>query len=302
VAFALTTPALAVAVLHAGYAGISDEARRAHRHPHVEQVIRTHVPAADLVLAVLPRAYVVAIAAGRVHNQIGHPSYLRGAWSVTGWPSYFAVALGTKLPIALLLLAAIGAGVAIRRRAGLAAWLIGCAGFYFALFSLGVRVHIGVRHMLPVFAVAFVLGGIGARALVNARTGIALVAVLFGWLVIDAVRIYPHHAQYFNAFAGGPYEGWRTLVDSNVDWEQDRGLMRAWAAAQPRPVAIDPRAPVAGLVVVRANVLVGLNETDHRAMAWLRALTPVERLSPGVFVFDVPESAVSSPAASPADR
>ncbi len=294
VGFAVAVGALTFAAIHAGYAGISADAERVYYEDGFDNAIDTFGPPFPRVAnAILPRAYVLTIAAGGVHRNAGHASYLNGDYSRNGWPHYFAVALAVKMPIALLVLAAAGVVVGIVRRSRLVWWLLGCAALHFALLSFVGNVHIGVRHMLPVIAVLFVLAGVAVGAIARSRVGIGLVTALGAWLVVDVARIYPHHAEYFNAFAGGPYEGWRTLIDSNVDWAQDRRLMREWAEAQRGPVAIDPIEPVAGTVVVRANVLVGVDADAHAKTAWLRAFEPVDRLSPGVFVFDVPASAVS---------
>lgn len=40
--------------------------------------------------------------------------------------------------------------------------------------------------------------------------------------------IFPHQLAYFNELAGGPYEGWRHLLGSNLDWDQDYLQLRNW--------------------------------------------------------------------------
>ena len=41
------------------------------------------------------------------------------------------------------------------------------------------------------------------------------------------LRVHPNYLAYFNEAAGGPAQGWRWLVDSNVDWGQELpGLKR----------------------------------------------------------------------------
>ncbi|MCZ7668397.1 MAG: hypothetical protein M5U34_14995 [Chloroflexi bacterium] len=40
--------------------------------------------------------------------------------------------------------------------------------------------------------------------------------------------ISPHFLSYFNRLAGGPDNGWRALVDSNIDWGQDLGSLKLW--------------------------------------------------------------------------
>ena len=46
----------------------------------------------------------------------------------------------------------------------------------------------------------------------------AAVLVAFG---IASLALHPHYLAYFNALAGGPQNGWRVAVDSNIDWGQD---------------------------------------------------------------------------------
>ena len=45
--------------------------------------------------------------------------------------------------------------------------------------------------------------------------------------MISSVSIFPHYLAYFNELAGGPKNGYKFLVDSNLDWGQDlKGLKR----------------------------------------------------------------------------
>jgi len=39
--------------------------------------------------------------------------------------------------------------------------------------------------------------------------------------IISSILIYPHYLAYFNEISGGPDNGSRYLVDSNIDWGQD---------------------------------------------------------------------------------
>jgi len=42
------------------------------------------------------------------------------------------------------------------------------------------------------------------------------------------LRISPHFTAYFNGLAGGPANGYRSLVDSNIDWGQDLVHLRQY--------------------------------------------------------------------------
>jgi hypothetical protein len=40
--------------------------------------------------------------------------------------------------------------------------------------------------------------------------------------------VAPHYLAYFNELAGGPRNGYKCLVDSNLDWGQDLKHLRRW--------------------------------------------------------------------------
>lgn len=145
------------------------------------------------------------------------PSYLLGRVSESHW-LYFPVALLVKTPLPLLLLAVFGAA---RLRAEPLLWLP--AAFYFAVAILS-GVNIGYRHLFPLLPVLYIAaalplaqwwGAHGLRRLFAAGAA--------GWLLLNSALIYPRDLTFFNELALGPDNGWRVLVDSNLDWGQDLG-------------------------------------------------------------------------------
>jgi hypothetical protein len=68
-----------------------------------------------------------------------------------------------------------------------------------------------------------------------------LVATLGSWLVASGLWIYPHSLSYFNEAIGGPLNGPKHLLGSNVDWGQDLRYVKWWLrgrARQTRPIMI----------------------------------------------------------------
>ena len=127
------------------------------------------------------------------HNRDGHRSYLLGEVSQQGRWSYFPVAFLVKTPAAslVLILAALAALPLLWRRAGFAAALLAYPIAYFGI-SMAGNINIGVRHLLPIYPFLLILAGIMMSAL-----------------------------AFFNAFTGGPANGHKYLLDSNLDWGQD---------------------------------------------------------------------------------
>ena len=49
--------------------------------------------------------------------------------------------------------------------------------------------------------------------------------------------MYPHYLSYFNEVAGGPSNGHRVLLDSNIDWGQDLLRVADYQREHPEEVA-----------------------------------------------------------------
>ena len=64
------------------------------------------------------------------------------------------------------------------------------------------------------------------------------VIVLLGWMIVEAILIYPHHLSYFNRAVGGPMQGPHLLDDSNIDWGQDLPALAAWQSRHPEAVPL----------------------------------------------------------------
>jgi len=91
-------------------------------------------------------------------------------------------------------------------------------------------IQIGHRHLLPIYPFLFVAAGEAAARLWSWRRplGPLLAALLGAWYAGGTLRNHPHHLAYFNEIAGGPGNGWRVLVDSNLDWGQDLKRLARW--------------------------------------------------------------------------
>ena len=269
----------------------------------------------------LPREYVLGFDAAKdisEHGEFG--SYLLGRWSEHGWWYYNLVALGVKMPIAILALLGVAGFFWWRSRLGwieLASLLIPFAALI-VVFSTASNLNIGIRHVLPALPFAFLLLGPVFQVTASRcreRLACALAAGSLAIAAFDAVAIHPDFLTFFNAIAGGPEHGGEWLLDSNLDWGQD--LYRVPAAV----ASIDPDAtpyllyfghvdpalyglryqllpstPVEGILAVSENFLRGypyLTVAPNGAMtgvagdtaAWLRAEKPVRRLG-SILLFD----------------
>ncbi|GAI15305.1 unnamed protein product, partial [marine sediment metagenome] len=166
----------------------------------------------------------------------GNTTYFLGEVSNIGWRSYFPTVYLIKIPLAFHILTLIAILYALwlikrpfwkdaKKRA--MNWLrlhfpefsmLTFIGLYWVITIAG-NLNIGVRHLLPVFPFIILL--------VSAMTFYWLKAphlkikcfalmILILWQAVSVVSIYPHFIAYFNELVGGPSNGYKYVVDSNV--------------------------------------------------------------------------------------
>jgi hypothetical protein len=164
---------------------------------------------------------------------------LLGKVNEAGSVWFFPVAFAVKSPTALLVM--LGAGIALsavgrrpdepRRGSLRACATLALYPVVFLLICLVSRVNIGLRHLLPLYPFLYLLAGwAAARALASrwrraAVAGLGVVAML---QAAEVARARPHYTAFFNVLAGGPENGRRYLLDSNLDWGQDLKKLKRW--------------------------------------------------------------------------
>jgi hypothetical protein len=156
------------------------------------------------------------------HNAKGHPSYLLGQRTLTGFWYFYPVVMAVKAPIGFLALFLIGLALAWRTRFA-RAWLPLSFSAAILAVGMGSRINIGIRHILPIyFGMSIVAAMAVARLLEYARAqrGVAvLTGALVIWFAGASLLSHPDYLPYFNEFAGNHPEN--IVVDSNLDWGQD---------------------------------------------------------------------------------
>ena len=184
--------------------------------------------------------YLAVIRYQLAHESAGHRQFVLGQISQGGWWYYFPVAFLVKTPLPLLILLGI---TFARGRLERDEWyLVGAAGVYL-LAGMMQSLNIGVRHILPMYALLIILAGrVVARPWPEKqrRWGNRAVAGLMVWMVVEALVYAPQYLAYFNELAGGPAGGRHVLVDSNLDWGQDLKRLAAWQREHPeaRPLML----------------------------------------------------------------
>jgi tetratricopeptide (TPR) repeat protein len=166
-----------------------------------------------------------------VLNNLQREAYLLGAYSDHGFWLYFPIAFAVKTPMPTLSLFSVTLilwGTKKLDRAKIN-FLLSAVAIYFSLAVLS-RLSIGVRHILPIYPFLFVLiGGTVGQLWRSRRAGYRGAILFLGlWCVWSTINTYPHFLAYFNELAGGPRNGHKILLDSNVDWGQDLKGLKTW--------------------------------------------------------------------------
>jgi 4-amino-4-deoxy-L-arabinose transferase-like glycosyltransferase len=185
----------------------------------------------------VPHQYVLGIDAQKRDFEDFHsPSYLRGEWKQGGWWYYYLYAIFVKTPhgmqcLFLAVIAALALGkLHVRRRDSLVLLAPGALIVAIASFETGINHH--MRYVLPFFGFGLVLLGASFLFLINGRNLLRIpTAALLLWSICSSAFIYPHSLAYFNELAGGPQNGHRHLLHSNIDWGQDLLMLKIGRAS-----------------------------------------------------------------------
>lgn len=275
-------------------------------------------------------AWLVGLQRGLWHSGTGHVAYLMGALSETGWWYYFPLAYAIKTPIGTLLIVAASAVAWVRgRRLRLKDEMF----LWIPILVIGLivcfwKVNIGLRHLLPVYPFLYLCAGrlgMAQRAAASpAWRPVPAGALLLGallWNAVEAARIAPHHLAYFNQLIGGPANGHRYLLDSNLDWGQGARALRRYAMQERIPILYaafsgnsDPAyygvnyqyAPGSGnleaskhrpgripdgmpreLLAITPMVLHSVHFSDQEVYAWLRERHPIAMPGWAWLVYDI---------------
>lgn len=171
----------------------------------------------------LPESYLYGLAGSLAGTGAGKAAFFMGEYSSTGWASYFVTAflIKTPIPTIIFLCASLLYLSRDRERLMKAMFVILPPLLVFIAFS-SQKVNIGLRHVLPAYPFIFVLiGFVPSIKTASAKLASAVFYAGIIWYAYAAALIFPHQLAYFNEFIGGPKNGYKYLVDSNLDWGQD---------------------------------------------------------------------------------
>jgi hypothetical protein len=186
----------------------------------------TAIPAWIKSMSVPMPSFFYGLLVLRAHEYSGHIAYALGMKKVGSWWWYFPLALAVKEPLSFLaaVLLAIGAAAraAFGRKLQLRRWsVIIIPLVLFMAAAMRGHIDIGIRHILPAIPMLYLLAMLGL-ARTSAPRGLAIFTTLMILACIETAWVHPDYLAFFNVAAGGPQNGQHWLLDSNLDWGQDK--------------------------------------------------------------------------------
>ncbi|MFI5349916.1 MAG: glycosyltransferase family 39 protein [Elusimicrobiota bacterium] len=276
----------------------------------------------------LPRL-LVGMQGIRDDLRVAVPHYFHGAYNDQGgWLWFLPMTFLLKTPLPFLLLTGAGLGLLAARRYEkgrfAALWLLLPAALVLAVSSVASN-QFGIRRILFLYPpLCLFIGGAWTSLRKISRSWIWPGGALALWYAGSTLFLFPRYLSYFNESVGGPSQGYRYLLDCNLDWgqglkslgryleEQDvhQIYLCYFGAYDPHAYGInylpiapeEPGASVADgpeeirkekkvLFVVSATNLEGLYYKDHRTFDWLKTRSPAAVLMDSLWVYDVTEDA-----------
>ncbi len=175
----------------------------------------------------LPRQFVIGVDVQKTNFEKTTHSYLRGELREHGWWYYYLYAVGVKATIGTLGLLAIASCMRFLhcRWPTRDEWVLLLPMLIITtLVSSQTGINKHLRYLLPAYPFALIWSSqvFRVKNALMSRLAIGLLSAS----MVSSLWISPHSLSYFNEIVGGPRNGTRHLLNSNVDWGQDLFFLR----------------------------------------------------------------------------
>ena len=190
-------------------------------------------------LHLLPESYLMGMVDIRVFAKF-FTTFILGNWYPHGVWWYFPVTISIKSTLGMIGLVLLAGFAIATRKLGkgpdhsraLVYVLFVWVGY---LTIAGINgLNIGVRHVLPLYALAAVIAGAAVAALAPLSRGWKWAcAALVVAHVASSLSVFPYPLAYANEAWGGAWSTHEHLTDSNVDWGQQLYQVRDWEGRHP---------------------------------------------------------------------
>ncbi len=251
----------------------------------------------------------------------GMSTFLFGKHSTQGWRYYFIAAFLIKTPVPTIIFILMSAVYFIKKpQIKIPEYFILVPIALLLAVSSISRMQLGLRYILPVYPFIFIwISNVINKRFISKNIDKYLIIFLLFWYLGSALKTFPHYLSYFNEFIGGPKNGYKYLIDSNVDWGQDLPGLRDYLNKEGNPEIIlsffgsaaplsygiqyqdfysynasgrkekhvNSLNPSKEYFVISANALQCLYFPDKQLFGWLKDTVPAKVIGHSIFIYDI---------------
>lgn len=227
---------------------------------------------------------------GGVQGSLNGAPYILGKSNVNGFWYYYFIAFLFKTPISLLLLWIASIFLLFlnfSKKTFLKndIFLLLPALYFLVYMNFFYSTQVGIRHILIIVPLLFILSGKIISRLIEGKQKFALYALVV-YQSISVCNYFPHFLPYTNEFILDKKLAYRKIADTNLCYGEGSKFLKEYLSRHPDAVYM-PRKPLAGKVVFEVNEMLNLNIATMHKYDWVKSLEPVSHIHSQYLIFNV---------------
>ena len=232
-------------------------------------------------------SYMNELGAG--HQYVSDANYLLGETRTgRGFWYYYLVVFIFKTPLVslLMLVAAIIFLFTRKEKQGHPStilYLLGLVFYFLIVLGLQNNVQIGVRHVLMVYPLLYVLAGFITTLPIFRKRSKLFTSLIIVYAVATYYFYFPNLISYTNELIPIKKNAYRILADSNLDYGQGHITARKYLAKHPE-VKVADTIPAKGKFILGVNDYLDLKHDGK--YSWLRDFKPAGNINHCWLLFD----------------
>jgi hypothetical protein len=227
---------------------------------------------------------------GGVSGSLNAAPYILGETSQYGFWYYYFVTLFYKLPVTTLLIWNAGfliflAGFNAKRFLKDDIFFFVPAFYFLIYLSFFYTTQIGIRHLLIIYPLLYVLSGRAIQTIIEKKKQIVLTFLLI-CQAISVFSYFPHFLPYTNEFITNKKLAYKKIADSSLCYGEGKFYLNRYLKKN-KDVLHAPANPQAGKFVVEINELYGLHQYPQIKYDWLKNMHPSQHIHSQYLVFEI---------------
>jgi len=227
---------------------------------------------------------------GGVAGNTINPPYILGKQSVYGFWYYYFVAMFFKMPLPVLLLIVLTAGLYLRK---MPAGSFFKNDFFFLLPVIYFLVYlnffystqIGIRHIIIIFPMLYIFLGFFFQQMAGIK-GRWFCYALLAYQCISVGRYFPHFLPYTNELIADKKMAYKKIADTNLCYGEGIGFLKTYLQQHPEAQYLPPGIR-SGTIIMEVNEILDLKMATMGKYDWVKGLQPTGHIHSQFLIFEV---------------